>query len=137
MDIFTTLATIAGADLPKGRIIDGVDQSDFFLGRNSASARDGFVVYVGETIFGVKWRNWKMMTKEVARGAGEPLVEYTVPHFYDLHVDPKEEHPMDARVLENLWVRFPTSEILKEHLQSLTLEPPIKAGTPDPYEPEM
>ena len=136
MDIFTTLVALAGGALPDDRIIDGHDQSAFFQGKTAESAREGFVVYVGETIFGVKWRNWKMMMKEVARGAGEPLVEYTVPLFYDLHVDPKEEHPMDPRVLEDLWVRYPMSDILKTHLQSLRTERPITAGTPDPYSPE-
>ena len=33
------------------------------------------------------------------------------------------------RILEDLWVRFPMSEILKEHLSSLKKEPPIPPGT--------
>jgi hypothetical protein len=28
------------------------------------------------------------------------------------------------------------SEIITEHLKSLTKEPPIKSGTPDPYSPK-
>ena len=135
MDILPTIASFAEAQIPSDRIIDGVSQSQFFTGVSQKSKRDGFVVYVGEEIYGVKWRNWKMMTKEVSQGAGVGVKINSVPQFYDLHTDPKEMFPMDARILEDLWVRFPMSEILKEHLSSLKKEPPIPPGTPDPYRP--
>ena len=44
IDLFPTLARIAGGKVPEDRIIDGVDVSDFLLGRNDESGRDGFVV---------------------------------------------------------------------------------------------
>ena len=34
VDTFTTLAAIAGAEVPRDRPIDGVDQRDFLLGRS-------------------------------------------------------------------------------------------------------
>src|SRR5262249_9771935 len=40
VDTFTTLARIAGAEEPKDRIIDGVDQSDFLLGKQAKSNRE-------------------------------------------------------------------------------------------------
>jgi arylsulfatase len=135
MDVFPTLTGITGAELPQDRLIDGVDQGDFLLGKNEKSAREGFVVYVGNDIFGVKWRNWKVMSKEIGSGYGDPVRSYTVPLFYNLLTDPKEEHPTDPRVAENLWVRYPAFEILGKHLKSLQQEPPIRPGTPDPYRP--
>ena len=137
MDIYTTLASITGAKIPDDRIIDGVDHSDFFLGNSEKSNRDGFVVYVGQYIFGVKWRNWKMLTKELegARGTGK-IVEYGFPHFYNLYDDPKEAYPWTPDKGGVLWVRWPMAEILKEHGLSLKNEVPITAGTPDPYEPK-
>jgi arylsulfatase len=136
MDLFTTLAKIAGGRVPDDRIIDGIDQGDFFTGNSEKSARDGFVVYVGEDIFGAKWRNWKMLTKEFddARGTGR-IVEYGVPRFYDLYNDPQEAYAITMKLPEHLWVRWPMAQILREHLASLKKEPPIKAGTPDPYTP--
>jgi arylsulfatase len=133
MDLFTTLAEITGSQVPGDRLIDGVDQRDFFFGKNQQSARDGFVVYVGEEIFGVKWRNWKMLTKEFddARGTGR-IVEYGVPRFYNLYNDPKEAYAITMKFPEHLWVRWPMAQILREHLDSLAKEPPLKAGTPDP-----
>ena len=67
MDILPTIASFAEAQIPSDRIIDGVNQSQFFTGVSQKSKRDGFVVYVGEEKYGVKWRNWKMMTKEVSQ----------------------------------------------------------------------
>ncbi len=136
MDLFPTLAGFTGAEVPEDRVIDGLDQGDFLRGKTVASSREGFVVYVGNDIFGVKWRNWKVMSKEIGSGYGDPVRSYTVPLFYNLLTDPKEEHPNDPRVVENLWVRYPAFEILGEHIKSLQQEPPIRPGTPDPYEPQ-
>jgi len=134
IDLFPTLTRIAGAKLPTDRTIDGVDQSSFLLGKTEKSSREGFVVYVGESIFGAKWRNWKVMNKELDTQGG-PIKEYGIPASYDLHLDPKEEHPLDPRTPENFWVRFPIAKILTEHAASLKREPPIRPGTLDPYIP--
>lgn len=137
MDLYTTLATFASAKIPTDRKIDGVDHSDFFMGKTEKSAREGFVVYVGQHIFGVKWRNWKMLTKELddSRGTGK-IVEYGFPRFYNLYEDPKEEYPWVPERAGSFWVRWPMAEILKEHIESLQIEPAIKPGTPDPYVPK-
>jgi hypothetical protein len=37
VDTFTTLAKIAGAEIPTDRPIDGVDQTDFFMGKSEKS----------------------------------------------------------------------------------------------------
>ncbi len=100
-------------------------------GKQTKSNREGFVVYVGNDIYGVKWRNWKMMSKEVSRGFGEPIREYGTPLFYNLLTDPKEEYPLDPRIADSLWVRYPASQILIEHLASLQKEPPIRPGAQD------
>ena len=64
-----------------------------------------------------------------------PVKTYGIPRFYDLYVDPKEERPLDPGVPENLWVRYPASQVLLDHMASLKKEPPIRPGTPDPYLP--
>ena len=135
MDVFPTLAGFTGAEVPKDRIIDGVDQGEFLLGKSAKSGREGFVVYVGNEIYGIKWRNWKIMSKEVDSGYGEPVRIYGVPKFYNLLTDPKEEHASDPRALKSLWVRFPAFDVLAEHMKSLQQEPPVGPGTQDPYTP--
>jgi arylsulfatase A-like enzyme len=60
VDLFTTLAHVGGAEVPKDRPIDGVDQLNFFLGKQENSSREGFPAYVADRLTAVKWRNWKM-----------------------------------------------------------------------------
>ena len=133
MDLFATIAGIVGGKIPTDRAIDGVDQLRFLLGEQDKSNRDGFVIYVGNEIFGVKWQNWKMMFKELKTGTG-PIEQWSVPRFFNLYLDPTEEHALSYEIA-HLWVRFPANKILIEHMASLAKYPPIKAGAPDPYAP--
>jgi arylsulfatase A-like enzyme len=55
MDLFPTLATIAGGKVPDDREIDGIDMSDFLHGATDKTGRDGVIVYMGNEVFGVKW----------------------------------------------------------------------------------
>ena len=131
MDIYPTLAHIAGGRVPEALLIDGKNQSEFLTGKQAKSNRDGFVVYVGNDIYGIKWKNWKIMFKEIARG-GAPIQTFVGgPKIYNLLVDPKEEHT-DVYRTENFWVMRPVREILGDHLRSLKEFPPIVPGTPDP-----
>ena len=134
LDLFATFANIAGGTIPEDRVVDSVDQSDFFLGKQKKSNRDGFIVYVGNDLFGIKWRNWKMMFKEVERGTDDKKT-FDFPRFFNLYNDPKEEYPLTKATAGHFWVRWPMAELMKEHFGSLAKEPPIPSGTPDPYVP--
>ena len=89
MDLFPTLAALVGGEVPDDRTIDGLDVSAFLLGRTDKSGRDGFVVYMGNDVFGVKWRNWKLHFKE-QNSAFDQLRTYTLPRVYNLLTDPQE-----------------------------------------------
>jgi arylsulfatase len=78
MDLFPTLARIAGGKVPQDRVIDGIEMTDFLMGKTEKSGREGFIVYMGKDIFGVKWRNWKLHFKEQDSWNGK-LREYTMP----------------------------------------------------------
>jgi arylsulfatase len=134
MDLYPTFANIVGGTIPGDRVIDGVDQTDFFLGKQEKSNREAIILYVGNDLFGVKWRNWKMMFKEVVRGTDYKKT-YDFPRFYNLYNDPKEEYPLTKATAGHFWVRWPMAEHLKAHFTSLEKEPPITSGTPDPYTP--
>ena len=134
MDVFSTLANIAGGTVPDDRRMDSVDHTDFFRGKSETSNRESIVVYLGAEVFGVKWRDWKMMFKELDTLPGDPVRTYGVPLFYNLLLDPKEEHPM-LHAPANFWVRYPASQVLAEHRNSLREEPAIPSRTPDPYKP--
>ena len=92
-DVFTTLAKAGGAEVPDDRVIDGVDQMDFFAGRTEKSVREGFPVYQGPTLFGYKWRNWKVhvATQETM---GSPVIKPGMPRLYNLLTDMREDYDL-------------------------------------------
>lgn len=87
-DLFTTFARIAGAteNIPRDRIIDGIDQTALLLKGDSHSRRDYVYIYTGAvhaaTVKGRFKRHW----------AGE-LPGLSGASFYDLYNDPREVQP--------------------------------------------
>jgi hypothetical protein len=63
-----------------------------------------------------------------------PATSYSIPMFYDLLQDPKEERGRRL-IPDNLWVRYPVSQVLIDHAKTLKEEPPIVA-VPDPNVPK-
>jgi arylsulfatase len=131
MDLFPTIAAIAGGEVPSDRVIDGIDVSNFLLGDELKSGRDGFVVYMGNDIFGVKWRDWKLHFKEQT-GWNGVLREYTMPRVYNLISDPQER---DNILFPHTWVPKAALPQLEEHVASLKEFPPVLTGAADPYKP--
>ena len=127
MDLFPTIASITKSEVPRDRVIDGIDMSDFFLGKSEKSGRDGFIVYMGNDIFGVKWRNWKLHFEE--QEAWNTIKHtYTMPRVYNLYDDPQERNNV---LFPHTWVPKAALKQLEEHVISLKENPPIKAGQED------
>lgn len=59
-DLLPTFSSLAGYEVPKDRMIDGIDQVDFLLGKQVKSNREGFPIYNGDDLFAYKWRDYKM-----------------------------------------------------------------------------
>jgi hypothetical protein len=97
--------------------------------------REHVIVYVGNDLYGVKWRNYKLMMKEIDKAFADPTRSYGVPLIYDLHTDPKEATPLHSQWYYNGWIRWPAGDYIVQHAVSLKKEPPIRPGTQDPYEP--
>lgn len=126
VDVFPTLANFVGGDIPQDRILDGVNQSDFFMAKSTKSARESMVIYIGNELFGVKWRNWKMLIKEIDEKS-YAILNMAYPSIYNLLVDPKEEEP-EKFYLDDTWVDTPLWRVIEEHLASIKKDP----GTPIP-----
>jgi len=131
VDLLPTLGKIAGYKVPDDRIIDGVDQLDFFMGNQDKSNLEGFIIYNNDDIYGYKWRNWKMHLVELENMNSEPR-KLNVPRIYNLITDPKEEYQMQE---EATWVLPVMFKKIVAFQKTLMEEPPIQLGTPDPYEP--
>ena len=126
IDLFPTVANIIGADLPTDRVLDGVDQSEFLMGKTEKSARESVVIYIGNVLFGVKWRDWKLLLREMDEDT-YAIREMAYPSIYNLLVDPKEEVP-ELNYLNDTWVDFPLYQVLEDHEASIAEDP----GAPDP-----
>jgi arylsulfatase len=124
IDLFPTLANFVGSDIPQDRTIDGVDQSDFFMGKAKKSARESMVIYLTSELFGAKWRNWKILLKELDDDYSVKKIAY--PSIYNLIVDPKEEEP-EKFYLDDTWVEAPLWKVIEEHRASMEEDP----GAPD------
>jgi arylsulfatase len=137
-DLYPTIARIAGATAPTDRIVDGVDQLDLLTGRSEHSSRDGFPVYNGDQLQAYKWRNWKVhfLTQERMQSAIE---RPGMPVVYNLLTDPKEQYDIfefgGKEGEDNMWAVPAVMKLVADHKRSLSKEPPIPLGTPDPYEP--
>ena len=132
VDLYPTLARVGGAELPEDRPIDGVDQLDFFLGKQERSNREGFPAYVADRLSAVKWRNWKVHFIWQERMYDPPL-SLPLPKVINLLTDLKEER--DGSPWHNSWVVAPVTKIVADLQESLKKYPPIETGTPDPYSP--
>jgi arylsulfatase len=133
-DLLPTLARVAGYEVPKDRIIDGVDQLDFLLGKQGKSNREGFPAYNGDDMFAYKWRNWKVHLVQQEHPFDPPL-KLNVPAVYNLITDPKELYDTVPRGFSASWVMPAVFEKIIEFQKTLAQEPPIPMGTPDPYNP--
>jgi len=118
IDVFPTLANLVGGDIPQDRVLDGVDQTGFLTGATSKSPRESVIIYIGNDLFGVKWRNWKMLLKEIDEKS-YAIKNMAYPSFYNLIVDPKEEEP-EKFYLDDTWVETPLYEVMEEHLISIS-----------------
>lgn len=130
-DLFPTIHRIIGAEVPTDRAIDGIDQLDFFTGKQEKSNREGFVYYIKDELRAVKWREWKMhlvWEPEVNDGA----IKLEAPYLFNLIQDPKEETNV---MMDNTWVRSVTMRMVHAFRESLKEFPPVPPGAQDPYTP--
>ena len=132
-DMFTTLVRWAGAEIPQDRVIDGADQRNFFEGEQKTSNRDSFPYWMGETMYGVKWQNFKVVFV-LQRTLSEPALHLATPHIVNLDVDPDERKPYNYPHIHS-WVMAHVGRVLKEFAQSVEREPLIPAGAPLDFVP--
>jgi arylsulfatase A-like enzyme len=132
-DFFPTLATIIGAKIPTDRPIDGVDQSDFFTGKQPKSNRDSLLTFVGEEIVAVRWRQYRMYPKEfVSSQGGESMPGLGghreelngFPAIFNIEQDPREQVNILA---SSGWVIAQYLRLIAEYQKSLEKYPNPKA----------
>ncbi len=135
LDLFPTVAAIAGAELPSDREIDGVDQSDLLLGRSERSARDGVLIFSGKTLLAAKWRRFKVyFTGDDPAPRNRAWRRLWAPLAYNVEQDPREE--VDV-AMDNLWLLQPVGRMLYTFLYSVQQEGLIVPGGTEPEDAEV
>jgi len=124
-DILPTLARIIDAKLPTDRFYDGVDQSDFLLGKQAASNRDHLVTFLNNELAAVRWRHYRIYPKSFGRsftnpsqegGLGIRLLNNELPDLYNIEMDPREQINITA---DNGWVFRQYLRIVGDYKKSL------------------
>lgn len=133
-DMFTTILRWAGSQVPSDREIDGVDQRDFFEGRQEKSNREGFPFWMGSTCYGVKWKNFKVITK-LQETLASPVLDLATPHIVNLIVDPGERKAYNFPHLHS-WVVEHAARIVFAFQASVEREPLIPPGAALDYVPK-
>ena len=131
VDLFPTLAGMAGGRVPSDRPIDGVDQSHFFLGKTATSAREGILIWCDSRLQAVKWRNYKVHFYEQETMVSAP-VKLGVPKLFNLYTNPQEDN---EKPTVDSWVVGPVLKLVGAFEQSVKKYPLIPMGKPDPYAP--
>jgi arylsulfatase A-like enzyme len=127
-DWFTTILHAAGLREPTDRVIDGVDQLDWLTGRANASQREGYIYWMGPEMYGVKWRNFKLVLV-AQKYMQDPAAKLPTPRLINLITDPHEREPVALPHLHT-WVATHINRIISQFQTSLHREPPIPAGAP-------
>jgi arylsulfatase len=128
-DFFTTLGSIIGADIPDDRAIDGVDQTDFFLGKQNHSNRESLLTFLGDEIVAVRWRHFRIYPKQFTATPGIPpmtgifgarMETNGYPIVINLFADHKEEFNILA---DHAFVLGPYMKIIGAYKKSLVKDP--------------
>jgi arylsulfatase len=134
-DFLPTLAGVVGAKLPTDRPIDGVDQSDFLLGKQKKSNREHLLTFIADRLAAVRWRQFRIYPMEVVASSPNPskggymgslreVMGY--PQVYNIEADPKER--VDLLIEGYSWVMAPYMKLIFEYKASLKDHPNPPAG---------
>ena len=120
MDLFPTLTSMAGLQLPKDRILDGVDISATLIRRQSGK-RNTLFYYRGTDIYAVRHGNFKAhFITEGAYGEFGDKEVHDPPILYNVSVDPSESIDIAK---ENPKVLQEIQDIVQNHRAKLKVGP--------------
>lgn len=126
-DMFSTLARFAGCEVPQDRIIDGVDQSAFFLNQQDNSNREACMVWLNDELHAVKWKDFKINFKR-QQHFHDPELPLGFARITHLQEDPKEREAVNQRYVR-WWVMQHAHRVVREFEDSVKKEALIPPGS--------
>jgi arylsulfatase A-like enzyme len=131
VDFFPTLARVADARVPTDRPIDGVDQLDFFSGRQEQSNREHVLLFLGQRLMAIKWRNFKIHLDGLDRVDGV-IEDWSFPRAFNLAADPKERWNI---IWQNSWIGEEIGPLVMAYQASVKKYPNLTGGQPNDAPP--
>jgi arylsulfatase A-like enzyme len=135
VDWLPTLAGMVGASkhVPKDRPIDGVDASDFMLGKSKTTGRDSYMFFgIDGELMSIKWKIYKAIFRYTENTAFPAIqsgfIKPQFPMFYDLTSDPHEDNNLLCTGLVNGWMLAPCFKLIGEFQHSVQEYPNVKVG---------
>jgi arylsulfatase len=125
-DFFPTFARIIGAKLPTDRPIDGVDQTDFLLGKVRNSRRNSLITFIGNRIAAVRWKQFRIYPIKFNHTKNNPMVGGYLgtttetagfPQIFNIEADPKER--VDIGPTGGGWIMGPYLATIKKYMTTL------------------
>jgi arylsulfatase A-like enzyme len=130
MDFLPTFAHIIGGRMPTDRPIDGVDQTDVFLGNSAMGHRESLLSFIGGELVAARWKQWRMYFTDIHPtgtgpqrepgifSAGASMAGY--PRAYNIEMDPHEDLVVAGMFG---WVSGPPLKVVEEYLESVKKYP--------------
>jgi len=116
LDFLPTLATLAGADLPRDREYDGVDFSETLLS-GAASPRDHVFYWRLQDVYAVRKGPYKAHFTTMTSFSGKPPEQHPTPLLFNLDIDPSEHFDIAA---EHPEIVAELTALVAEHKKTMT-----------------
>jgi arylsulfatase len=132
-DWFKTFAALAGASdkVPTDRPMDGVDASQFLLGKSDTTGRDTYVFFGPDGKFmSAKWKNFKLVHR-YCEGMDQPIVTPSLPMTFDLGSDPQERYNLTSFRMDIDFLIDALKKPVVEYMLSIVAYPNVEPGAVD------
>lgn len=129
MDFFPTFANIINGRKPEKLNLDGVDQTEFLLGKQQNSNREHLITFSGDILQAVRWRQFRIYfvepttsgtSEQFQYGLGGSYKPLVYPQIFNIESDPREEHNISAH---NAWIMGHAARYVAEYKKSLKQDP--------------
>ncbi|MGV9480154.1 arylsulfatase [Gordonia aichiensis] len=132
-DMFTTLLRFADCEIPDDRLIDGIDQREFFAGADK-SAREASMVWLNDELHAVKWLQFKISFVR-QQHFHDPEIPLGFARIINLLEDPKEREAVNQTFVR-WWVMQHAHRVIREYNESIEREELIPPGAPLDFVPQ-
>jgi arylsulfatase len=129
-DFLSTFANIIDVEVPKDRPIDGVDQTDFLLGKQDKSNRNSLITFIGGRIAAVRWNQFRIYPVKIHMTGNNPEVGGYLgtmtetagfPQIFNIEADPKER--VDIGPTGGGWIMGPYMQTVMKYRATLKNHP--------------